>query len=139
MEEVDLRWVKTSRSRRDGEINGRNGSNSCFCWHFVGFNLSLEVINRCFSEDECDFLLEERNEDTEFRNFSSILFFKVREFFIFDSLSSHSDNFFNESLNGDRDTFLEMTRILLVGLSNLRMSWIWLEPTLVKVVRMICL
>ena len=105
----------------------------------VGFDLSLEVVDGGLGEDECNFLLEEGDEDLEFRDLSSELLLKVRELFIIDTLSAHSDDFLDEGLGQKVGTFLEMTRMLLVGLRNLRISWIWFEPTLVKVVRMICL
>jgi hypothetical protein len=65
--------------------------------------------------------------------------FEVRELIVIDAVDTHLKDFLDEGLSGWVCTFLEMTRTLLLGLSSFLMSWIWLEPTLVKVVRMICL
>ena len=139
VEEVDLGGVETGGSWRDGEIYGGNSSDSGFGGNFVGFNLSLEVVDGGFSEDEGDFLLEEGSEDFKFWDFSSILLFKMFEFIFIDAFSSHFDDFSDEGLGYEGVTFLEMTRTLLDARRLLRMSWIWLELTLVKVVRITCL
>ena len=65
----------------------------------VGFDLSLEVVDGGLGEDECDLLLEEGDEDFEFRDLSSELLLKVSELFLFDTLSAHSEDFLDEGLD----------------------------------------
>jgi len=61
------------------------------------------------SEDECDLILEERDEDIKLGDFSSKLLFKMLELFSFNSLNSHLDDFLDEGLSIFMCTFLEMT------------------------------
>lgn len=61
------------------------------------------------SEDECDLILEERDEDVKLGDFSSELLFKMLELFSFNSLNSHLDDFLDEGLSIFMCTFLEMT------------------------------
>ena len=109
VEEVDLRGIESSGSCRDGEIDGGESTDSGFSGYFVGFDLSLEVINGGLSEDEGDLLLEEGGEGLKLWNFSSILFFEIFEFFFLNAVSSHFKSFFDEGLNVRGATFLEMT------------------------------
>jgi hypothetical protein len=139
VEEVDLRGVKTGGSGRDSEVDGGNGTDSGFSGNSVSFNLFSEIVDGSLGEDEGDLLSQEGNQSAELRDFATILLFEVTELFIFDAFGSHSDDLLDEGLLEREGTFLEMTRMLLVALSCLRIIWIWLEPTFVKVVRMICL
>ena len=139
MEKVDLRGVETSGSGRDSEVDGRNDTDSGFSGDSVGFNLISEIVDGGLSEDEGDLLLHEGNQGFELGDFATILLFEVTELIIIDAFGSHSDDLLDEGLLERSGTFLEMMRMLLLALSCLRIIWIWLEPTFVKVVRMICL
>lgn len=61
------------------------------------------------SEDECNLILEKRDEDVKLGDFSSELLFKMLELFSFNSLNSHLDDFLDEGLSIFLCTFLEMT------------------------------
>lgn len=61
------------------------------------------------SEDECNLILEKRDEDVKLGDFSSELLFKMLELFSINSLNSHLDDFLDEGLSIFLCTFLEMT------------------------------
>ena len=84
----------------------------------------LQVIDGGFGEDESDFFLDKWFKNFEFRDYSTILLFEMRELIFFDSFSSHIKHFLDESLSDERCTFLEMTRILLSDLRNFLICWI---------------
>lgn len=139
VEEVDLWGIKSSRSSGNWEINGGNGTDSCFSGDLVSLNFASELMDWGVSENKGDFVLEQVIKGLEFRDFSSELLFEVSELLFFDAADSHFKDFLDEGLSNGCFTFLEMTRTLLRGLSAFLICWIWLDPTLVKVVRMICL
>lgn len=109
MEEVDLRRIKSSGTCGDAEIDRGNYTDSGFSGDFVGFNLSLKIVDGSFGEDEGDFLFEKGDKDVKLRNFSSELLFEMLELIVFDAFSSHSNDFFDEGLSDGVRTFLEMT------------------------------
>lgn len=139
VEEVNLWGVKTSGSSGDGKIDGWDDTDSGFSWDFVGFDFVSEFVDWGVTENECDFLLKEGNESLKFWEFATELLLEMSELFLVNAVDSHLDDFLDEGLNQWGCTFFEITSSLFKGLRSLRICWIWLEPTLVKVVRIICL
>lgn len=99
VEEVDLGGIETSGSCGNGKVDGGNDSNSSFGRDFVSFDFSFEVIDGSISEDQSNLLLEEGGKDFQSRDFASELFLEMFEFIIFNAVSSHFDDFFDESLS----------------------------------------
>jgi len=58
VEKVNLRGVKSSRASWDSEVNGRDNTNSGLSGDVVCLNLSSEVIDGGFGEDEGNLLLQ---------------------------------------------------------------------------------
>lgn len=110
VEEVDLRGIESSGTCGDAEIYGGNHTDSGFSGDFVGFNLSLKIVDRSFGEDKGDLLFEKGDKDAELRDFSSELLFEMLELIFFDAFSSHFNDFLDEGLSDGVRTFLEMTR-----------------------------
>lgn len=110
VEEVDLRGIESSGTCGDAEIDGGNHTDSGFSGDFVGFNLSLKIVDRGFGEDQGDLLFKKGDKDAQLRDFSSELLFELLELFFFDAFSSHSNDFLDEGLSDGVRTFLEMTR-----------------------------
>lgn len=100
MEEVDLRWIQTSWTSWNGEVNGGKGTYSGFSWDLVGFDLLLKKVNWSVTEDKGDFVLEDWAQDFKFWNFSTELF-EVLEFFFLDAISSEFEDFFDEGVFGN--------------------------------------
>jgi len=109
MEEVDLRGIKSCRSSRTAEINGRDDSYSCLCWYFVGLDFSSELMDGGISENECDLILKEGYKGRKFGYLTSELFFKMLELLVVNALNSHADDLLDECLCEEGFTFLEMT------------------------------
>lgn len=100
VEEVNLGGVQTSGTSGDGEIDGGKHTDSGFSGDFVGFDLALEVIDGGVGEDESDLLFHEGDKGIELGNLTAELLLKMLELILFDALSSHSDDFLDEGLNG---------------------------------------
>ena len=140
MEKVNLRWIETCRTSWAGKINGSKCTNSSLSWNFVCFNFVLQLEERLICENKSNFIFHMWNERFEFRNETAILLSKVFKLILLNTLSSHFKNFLSKSLkNKSLLTFFAMTKILLDDLRSFLITWTWLEPTFVKLVKIICL
>jgi hypothetical protein len=82
VEKVNLGWIETSGSSRHGKINRGNNTHSSLSWHFIGFNLSLELEYGSVAENKGNFFLQKLGEIFKFWNFTSELLFKISELFL---------------------------------------------------------
>ena len=115
MEEVNLRGVKTSWTCWTSEVNGSKSSDSGFGWDFVGFEFVLKFVDWSVSEDQSDFILEERSEILKLGNKSSVALSEVLEFVLFDAFGSHFNDLLGQSVLIDD----EMGTICSEGLPDL--------------------
>jgi len=98
MEEVNLRGIKSCRSSWYSVINWWDNSNTSFSWKFVSFDFVFEFKDWSIRENHSDFVFKNRNQSLKSINSTSKLFFEIFEFFLFDSLSSHVDDFLGQSI-----------------------------------------
>lgn len=101
MEEVNLRWIHTSWSSRDCEINWSKNSNSGFSWDFVSLEFGFKFEDWSIGKDQSNLVLEKRCKSSEFRDFSTEALLEVFELVLFDTFGSHLDDLLDESVLTD--------------------------------------
>lgn len=83
VEEVDLRWIKTSGSWLDNEVDGGDGADLGFSGQLTLFNLSLQVEDWLVGEDQSNLFLQVWQQGSEFwfrgtELFKQLVIFLVR-------------------------------------------------------------